>query len=141
MIIDYVRRVVVPHMRRYNLNKLYLMIDCAKCHEKQTVKAYCDKKDIIIIFVPKRLTNLLQPADVMWFALIKMFFGEKWNDWFIFDEKRLTVHGNMVSPGYAKVIEWLSEIWNDFDSNTIVDSFIKCGNNFKIIFDFKLKRK
>jgi hypothetical protein len=56
-----------------------------------------------------------------------MAFGEKWNDWFIFGDKKLTVHGNMVSPGYVKVIEWLSEIWNDFDSNTVIESFRKCG--------------
>ena len=72
------------------------------------------------MFVPKRLTNLLQPADVMWFASIKMLFGDKWNDWFIFDEKRLTVHGNMVSPGNLKVIEWLGEIWNEFDQSTML---------------------
>jgi hypothetical protein len=41
------------------------MIDCAKCHEKQTVRDYCDKEGIVVKFVPKRLTNLLQPADVM----------------------------------------------------------------------------
>ena len=73
MIIDYVRRVVVPHMRKYNLQKLWLLIDCAKCHEKATVKTYCTKKNIRIMFVPKRLTNLLQPADVMWFASIKKY--------------------------------------------------------------------
>ena len=77
MIIDYIKRVVVPHMRKYNLKKLYLMIDCAKCHEKATVKAYCDKKGILVKFVPKRLTNLLQPADVMWF---KMCYGDRWNE-------------------------------------------------------------
>ena len=128
MIIDYVRRVVVPHMRKYNLNKLYLLLDHAKCHEKATVSAYCDKKGVILIFVPKRLTNLLQPADVFWFALIKMIYGDKWNDWFIFEDKRLTIHGNMVSPGFAKIIQWLSEIWTGFNSDIIVESFRKCGN-------------
>jgi len=92
------------------------------------------KKNIVIKFVPKRLTNLLQPADVMWFASIKMSYGEKWNEWFIFDEKKLTPHGNMVSPGYAKTIQWLSDIWNEFDSTVIVDSFRKCGKGFFIIF-------
>ena len=41
MIIEYIRRVVVPHMRKYNLKKLFLLIGCAKCHEKQTVRDYC----------------------------------------------------------------------------------------------------
>ena len=29
------------------------MIDCAKCQEIQTVKDYCDKKGIVVKFVPK----------------------------------------------------------------------------------------
>ena len=33
------------------------------------------------------------------------------------------IHGNMVSPGYVKVIVWLSEIWDDFDQNIIVDKW------------------
>jgi hypothetical protein len=28
-------------MRKYNLKKLFLLIGCAKCHEKQTVRDYC----------------------------------------------------------------------------------------------------
>ena len=39
----------------------------------------------------------------------------------------MTIHGNLKSPGYAKVIEWLSKTWEDFDSATIVESFKKCG--------------
>ena len=59
------------------------------------------------------MTNLLQPADVVWSSVIKQVYGDKWNDWFIFDEKRLTVHGNMVSPGYTQVIKWMSDIWEE----------------------------
>jgi hypothetical protein len=73
------------------------------------------------------MTNLLQPADVVWFSVIKQVYGDKWNDWFIFDEKRLTVHGNMVSPGYTQVIKWMSDIWEEFDSSMIEESFRKCG--------------
>jgi len=34
------------------------MIDCAKCQEKQTVKDYCDKKGIVVKFLPKRHPEL-----------------------------------------------------------------------------------
>ena len=54
---NYVRRVVVPNMRKFNLKKQYLMIDCVKCHEKAPVKAYSDKIGIIIKFISKRLAN------------------------------------------------------------------------------------
>ena len=33
----------------------------------------------------------------------------------------------MRSPGYAKVIQWLSEIWRDFETHTIANSFDFCG--------------
>ena len=33
----------------------------------------------------------------------------------------------MKSPGYAKVIKWLSDIWRDFDSSLIARSFDYCG--------------
>ena len=33
----------------------------------------------------------------------------------------------MRSPGYTTVIQWLSEIWCDFDTNIIIKSFDQCG--------------
>ena len=89
---------------------------------------YIDKPSNYTYAKTITLTNVLQPADVFWFALIKMIYGDKWNDWFIFEDKRLTIHGNMVSPGFAKIIQWLSEIWTGFNSDIIVESFRKCGN-------------
>ncbi len=53
-------------------------------------------------------------------------FPEMENDFY--DEKKLTSHGNMVSPGLT-----LSGIWNKFDANTIVESFMKCGKQVLII--------
>ncbi|CAF0843188.1 unnamed protein product [Brachionus calyciflorus] len=35
--------------------------------------------------------------------------------------------GNVKSPGYVKSITWLSEIWRDFDSNLLKESFDHCG--------------
>ena len=29
--------------------------------------------------------------------------------------------------GYAKVITWIAEIWNELDRGLIIDSFDKCG--------------
>ena len=33
----------------------------------------------------------------------------------------------MRSPGYTTVIQWLSDIWRDFDTNIIINSFDQCG--------------
>ena len=69
------------------------------------------------------MTNILQPADVCWFRSIKAQFNTKWNEWIINEDKTYTAHGNPRSPGYAEAINWLSEIWRNFDSNIIVKSF------------------
>ena len=74
-------------------------------------------------------TNLFQPADVCWFKPIKSSLHAKWTHWFLYEEKTYTTHNNMRSPGYAKVIQWLSEIWRDFDTHTIANSFDFCGIN------------
>ena len=68
-----------------------------------------------------------QPFDVCMFAPIKRQLCAKWSHWYLFEDKTYTVHGNMRSPGYTTVIQWLSDIWRDFDSNIIRNSFDQCG--------------
>ena len=33
----------------------------------------------------------------------------------------------MQSPGYARVVGWISEAWDELDSNLIARSFQHCG--------------
>ena len=39
----------------------------------------------------------------------------------------MTANNNLKSPGYSKVIQWLSIIWHEFDEIKIAESFSKCG--------------
>ena len=73
------------------------------------------------------MTNLLQPADVGWFAAIKKAYHEKWNEWSINTIKQRTLYNNTKSPGYALAIQWISDIWRDFDPSKIKNSFEYCG--------------
>ena len=34
---------------------------------------------------------------------------------------------NAKSPGYAQVLNWISEIWQKFDKGLLIDSFNCCG--------------
>ncbi|CAF0969922.1 unnamed protein product [Brachionus calyciflorus] len=110
-----------------NLTSVKLFIDSARCLQTKSVQDKLKEFDIDSVFIPPRLTNLLQPADVSWFGKLKKEYHEKWNDWFMNAEKSLTCHGNIKSPGYATCIAWLSEICTSFDPNVIKNSFDKCG--------------
>ena len=69
--------------------------------------------------MPKRLTNLLQPADIAWFRPLKSLYDNHWSDWLVNSEKTFTKSNNMRSPGYAQIIEWVSSIWENFDQMII----------------------
>ncbi|CAF1110790.1 unnamed protein product, partial [Brachionus calyciflorus] len=141
-IISYIQRIVIPYKIAQNYDKILLIIDSARCHLTLQVESFCSENDIILIFVPPRLTNLLQPADVSWFASLKKGYRRVWNNWYLNDERVFTKQGNAKSPGYAKCIEWLSQLWVDFKSESIVKSFVDCGinthriNGEKIEIDF-----
>ena len=50
-----------------------------------------------------------------------------WTHWFINEEKTCTRFDNVRSPGYAKCINWLRDMWIDFPKHAIVNSFSSCG--------------
>ena len=108
-------------------DKGILIWDAATCHVSAAVKEKAKSLKIDEIMIPAGMTNLLQPADVCWFKTFKQSFRRKWMNWYINDVKSFTNQGNLRSPGYIKVIEWLSEIWSNFDVNLIRDSFDSCG--------------
>jgi hypothetical protein len=104
-----------------------LYLDSARCHLTPKVKDKLKELNIEYIYIPPRMTNLLQPADVCWFVKIKKAYCTKWTEWSRNSERRYTIHGNTKSPGYALAIQWLSEIWESFELHTIKNSFDYCG--------------
>ena len=50
-----------------------------------------------------------------------------WNRWYLEEDKTYSDKGNMKSPGWVKVINWISKIWYDYDYDQIRKSFPKCG--------------
>ncbi len=55
-------------------NETTLIIDSAKCHLTSKVTAKFFELNLNKELIPPRFTNLLQPADVSWFASIKKSF-------------------------------------------------------------------
>ena len=122
-----VKRLLVPFKLTENLDKIHLIMDHAPCHTTKVVQNSCLANNIEITYVPKRLTNMLQPADVAWMRSLKRAFYNLWDDWMMNAPKSHTKSGNLKSPGYAKVILWISQIWYQLDTNLLVSSFDKCG--------------
>ena len=110
MIIQYLERIIISYKIRKGFNKLFLIIDSVPCHLTQKVKDFCDDNNIFLSIIPPRMTNLLQPADVFWFATLKKEYS-----WYIFEDKTFTINDNMKSPGYVKCLDLLSDICNSLD--------------------------
>ena len=57
------------------------------------------------------------------------------------EPKSFTAAGNLQSPGYAKAITWISEIWDSFDRQILANSFDQCGITSTSIDDFHTQLK
>ena len=104
-----------------------LILDSARCHLTSKVSDKFEALGLKKVFVMPRMTNLLQPADVGWFSIIKKHLHQRWNNWYLSEEHTFTRFGNIRSPGYALCIKWLSEIWINFPEAYIINSFQQCG--------------
>ena len=149
---SFIKRVLKPHMTKNDQSKALLVLDSAPCHLKKDLADEFRKQEIKTLFVPPRMTNLLQPADVSWFRSLKSQLSKKWTEWSLHGEKTFTKNGNMRSPGYVNIVRWvsklalkdylnqlkldnskkffsfkLSEIWYDFDERVVINSFDSCG--------------
>ena len=82
VIIEWINRVLLPYKLANGFEELYLIYDSAKCHLTPLVKNHLENNKIILKLVKPGMTNLIQPADVILFAIFKTLFGNKWNDWF-----------------------------------------------------------
>ena len=79
VIIEYIDRILVPYKQQKGYNKLYLVFDSARCHLTEKVKNHLENESIEAIYVPPRLTNILQPVDLTWFSIIKKEFHNYWS--------------------------------------------------------------
>jgi hypothetical protein len=77
--------------------------------------------------LPKRFIPFLQPDYVAWIKPLKGQYSLKWNYWLVNAPKSFTASGSRKLPGYAKAIEWISEIWSGLDSSLIANSFDQFG--------------
>lgn len=97
VICDYLTRVVQPYATENSLEPI-LFIDSARCHLTKQVDAKFREIHTGKYIIPPRLTNLLQPADIAWFKTIKGAYSSAWNNWYLYEDKTYTIHGNISRP-------------------------------------------
>jgi len=122
-----IRRALFPHLLRNNLKRPLLFIDSAPCHLTTQVRDELNHHNIDTIVVPPRMTNLLQPLDVSIMKSFKSKYHAKWTDWYLNSDKSFTRNGNMRSPPYATIIDWISSIVIDIPRELVSNSFDVCG--------------
>ena len=86
---SFLKRAVMPEILARGLNNFTLILDHATCHVSKRVKAAFESSKITTIFVPKRLTNLMQPADVFWMRPLKEKFKDRWMHWMLHDHQAM----------------------------------------------------
>jgi hypothetical protein len=93
---------------------------------KKALKAAQDdsNKEMVLAHIIK--LNEADEAMMSWMAAFKSLNFKKWNHWLVHAPKAFTPAGNMQSPGYARVVDWISEAWAELDSNMIASSFQCC---------------
>ncbi len=86
---------MIPNILAGNKQKdnVHLILDQAPCHKTKEFKDLASSVDCSLIFIPPRMTGLLQPPDVAWFAPIRKQYRKKWQHWFINDPKTFTNSG------------------------------------------------
>ena len=130
----------IPLLVEYKNDKHYsglnMIYDQAPCHQTQRVQTNFVNASIRVKRCPKRMTPLFQPADVCWMSPVKSGYFKRWNHWLIHAPKAYTASGNRKSPGYAQVITWISEVWQELDPSLIASSFDKCGITSRNLADY-----
>ncbi len=124
---EFVERILKPHMMHTGKKKLLLLLDNSPVHKTKDLAVTLRVNNIQPSFFPPRMTSLLQPADVGWFRSLKSKYHVKWQNWFLNSPKAFTKSKNLKSPGYARVIKWVSQIWHEFEQELITKSFEATG--------------
>ena len=79
---SFIKRSLKPYILANDIEQAGLLIDQAPCHLTSKVKNTLKNNRASTVYVPKRFTNLLQPADVAWMKALKSAYHRLWTDWY-----------------------------------------------------------
>jgi hypothetical protein len=74
-------KLLAKHLKDYLVShQLVLVLDVAKCHLHSSIYSLAHRLGVILLYVPAKLTWLLQPADTHVFFRLKLRLRQLWLD-------------------------------------------------------------
>ena len=109
--------------------KSILYMDQYGTHVRDEIVKYLrDQYGTECFWIPKRLTGVLQPLDVVVNAPFKAYMRQQLSRWFADPEKHFyTRAGNRKPPPYSEIVKFVSDAVKELNSNTVKKSFRVCG--------------
>ena len=109
--------------------KSILYMDQYGTHVRDEIVNYLrDQYGTECFWIPKRLTSVLQPLDVVVNAPFKAYMRQQWSRWFADPEKHFyTRAGNRKPPSYSEIVKFVSDAVKELNSDTVKKSFRVCG--------------
>ena len=103
-------------------HQVILVLDCARCHIHPTICTLATRLGIRLLYVPARLTWLLQPADTHGFGRLKHRLRKKWLDLCIQSSSGQVSHLDWLAALFEVTRKLLCEVqWRSaFESNGLL---------------------
>ena len=107
--------------------KALLVWDSFRAHLTQGANKAAAKLETDLAVIPGGLTSILQPLDVSINKPFKDKLRQKWVDWMMAGNQKLTKAGNISKPDITVVVRWTKEAWDDIPCEMVKKYFLKCG--------------
>ena len=121
LFINYIKEVLCKY--EHNKRKLLIM-DYCPANNTPEVLNLLKKKQIDLVFIPKRMTSVLQPLDRMINLPFKKYLKNKFTDYMLFEKK----DKENISDSRKRILKDINDVWNN---NVINNEYINKDKIFK----------
>ena len=105
-----------------------LLYDRHRSHTHDETREYpSTRQNTTSLFIPSRMTSLLQPCDASWSKAMKSRVRTMWEKWLKGGEVQYMCTGKRKRVSYDTVAQWIVDAWSEIPREMIQESFVKCG--------------
>lgn len=117
-------RILADRLKDYkDSHQIILILDVARCHRHPLIYSWANRLGIILMYVPAKLTWLLQPADTHVFGRMKTRLRQLWIDLCVQSDGGVVAHAQWLAAAFDLIRKLLCGFkWhNAFLSNGLLD--------------------